>query len=283
MQLEFRPPQQQRDIGRPPDRVWTFPDGSPWTTFFEWDDRILLRFPDVADFELPAARECARCTPAPGAHPDTLLHVWQNQVVPLVMSSEGNLVLHASAVSIDGCAVAFVGASMEGKSTLAASFGLAGFHVFGDDVLRLVRDDRWQAYPGADCVRLRADAHAALVGGADAQGDRKTMLSHERLVFTTEPQPLGRIYFLAPSMAGRPGLRPLPAQDAVIELVKHSFLLDIRSADSLAAHFCQVTALAAEVRCTRLEMPRDFASLARVRSMVIHDLETATDESRYTV
>jgi hypothetical protein len=273
MHLEFRPPRQQHDLGRVPDRAWAFPDGTPWTRFFDLDDRLLLRFPDVADFEMRHATSTAQCTPVPGTHEDTLLHLWQNQVVPLVMSSQGQLVLHASAVSIGSVAVAFAGASMQGKSTLAAAFGLEGFPILTDDVLMLARGPCWQAYPGADSVRLRRDAYEAFFSTEPPEGPRKARLSHDHLPFRSGAQPLARLFFLARSDAPEPTLRVLPPTDAIVELVKHSFLLDVRSPDVLGHHFKQVTTLAAEVPCIRLEIPRNLASLPAVRSSIIRDLE----------
>src|SRR5262249_8950886 len=53
---------------------------------------------------------------------DTAHHLLLDQVLPLVLSHTGRLVLHASALDLEGRGVAFVGSGGVGKSTLAASF-----------------------------------------------------------------------------------------------------------------------------------------------------------------
>ena len=72
--------------------------------------------------------------------------------------------LHASSVVIDGKAVAFLGISGFGKSSLAACFVSAGYPLLTDDVLRLDEDSGVWAYPGPACLKLLPDARCWLDG-----------------------------------------------------------------------------------------------------------------------
>ena len=64
--------------------------------------------------------------------------------------------------------------------------------------------------------------------------------------------------------------------DALVELVKHSFLLDIEERAMLAAHFDELSALAGLPIYYRLDYPRRYEDLAAVRLAII---EHAKQES----
>lgn len=97
----------------------------------------------------------------------------KDAVLPLLMSGSvvswwlslrGESILHASAVAAGGEAVAFIGASGKGKSTLATLLCAAGADFITDDVLRLEpRGLAFHCHPGTGEVRLRAGA-ASLAG-----------------------------------------------------------------------------------------------------------------------
>ena len=71
-----------------------------------------------------------------------------------------------------------------------------------------------------------------------------------------------------------PTIEPLRPAEALIELVKHSFLLDIEARDMLARHFDDLTRLAELPIYFRLDYPRRYKALAAVREAVIrHALE----------
>jgi hypothetical protein len=78
-------------------------------------------------------------------------------VLPLMLAERGDLALHAAVLARDGRAVAFCGASMRGKSTLAAELARRGFALLGDDsaVLSLEGADGLIAWPGPSGSRLR--------------------------------------------------------------------------------------------------------------------------------
>ena len=81
----------------------------------------------------------------------------------LLLHQRGLLPLHANAVEIDGCAVAFLGESGAGKSTLAAWFQERGHRIIADDVCVVAFDGEGQvwAQPGIPRYRLwRQSLHA---------------------------------------------------------------------------------------------------------------------------
>ncbi|MGB3637574.1 MAG: serine kinase, partial [Rivularia sp. (in: cyanobacteria)] len=57
--------------------------------------------------------------------------------IGVILHQRGFLVLHASAVVMNGNAVAFVGDKGRGKSTMAAALNARGHNLIGDDVIAL--------------------------------------------------------------------------------------------------------------------------------------------------
>lgn len=96
-----------------------------------------------------------------------------------LLHQRGLLPLHANAVNIGGKAFAFMGASGEGKSTLAAWFHDRGFQVIADDVCVIGFDSsgRPQAAPGLP--RLRLWAEALEFTGRGTEGYRRSFVGEQ--------------------------------------------------------------------------------------------------------
>ena len=102
-------------------------------------------------------------------HPDErfegfLEHRLACLVMPLLLAERADLALHAAVLARDGRAVVFCGASMHGKSTLAAELAGRGFDLLGDDsaVLSLDGDDGLLVWPGPCGSRLRPPGERVL-------------------------------------------------------------------------------------------------------------------------
>ena len=93
------------------------------------------------------------------------------RVMSLAAHADGMLALHASAVSIDGHAIAFLGPKQAGKSTIAMALVRGGARLMSDDSLVLrFADDVVLAAPGVQRMRLWDDSASAL--GAKTVGTR---------------------------------------------------------------------------------------------------------------
>lgn|GEM_PF-1007130 len=90
-------------------------------------------------------------------------------VFALVLRLRGIVCLHASAVCTASGAVAFLGQAHAGKSTLAASFALAGHPALSDDIATLVPEGgHFQVAPDAPYLNLWPRSAELLFGDADA-------------------------------------------------------------------------------------------------------------------
>ena len=258
-----------------PFHVWTLPDGSVWTEFFRSAAGYLLRFPDLADFAVAADGLSVTCAPAPDADEATSRHLYLNQVQPLVQSMQGKLVFHASAVEIADHAIAFVAESGRGKSTLAAGFALGGYRFLADDGM-LVESvgGGYQVLPSHPSIRLWDDSEAALIPSgteaapALAYTSKSRFLAGSEIAYCGQPQPLRRAYFLGSGRASGVVFRRMSAAEALLEWVKHAFLLDIEQRPLLASHFDELARLANHASCFHLDYPRRFEDLAQVRQAI---------------
>ena len=264
-----------------PFHQWTFPDGTVWTLFYRLDNGYLLRFPDLADFEVSLDGLTAVAWPVPGVSPGTVEHLHLNQVLPLALSRQGRLVLHASAVAFDGIGVAFTGESGRGKSTLAASFATTGARFLTDDGLRLDWLDGYcQITPSHPSVRLWEDSQEALIpkavdlAPAVEYTTKARLLASDAMAFCDQPQPLRRVYFLGEGVAPSLIIEMVRPAEALVELLKNSFLLDIEEKELLAWHFDEMVRLAELPIYFRLDYPRRYEDLPHVREAIIrHALE----------
>jgi len=266
----------QSSLASAPFHTWSFPDGTLWTEFHRADGGYLLRFPELADFQVDADARTVTCLPVPEVSEGTTQHLYLNQVLPLVLSKLGKLVFHASAVALSDGAVVFAGESGRGKSTLAASFAVSGFPFLTDDGLVLESTvEGYQILPSHPSIRLWADSEEALIGpGVETAPalpftSKSRFLAGDAVRFCDQPRRLRRVYFLGDGSAAAPRFERLSAAEALVEWVKHSFLLDVEERPRLASHFDQVAQLANQPIHYRLDFPRRFEALERVRQAIV--------------
>lgn len=277
--FQLLPPRDQAKIDAEPYADWTLPNGRRWTEFFRLDGAYLLRFPDLADFAVAMDTLEVSCHPAPGVMRGTVEHLYLNQVLPLVLSARGRQVYHASAVAIEGAAVAFLGESGRGKSTLAAAFAVAGTPFLTDDGLVLEHEaGSFHALPSHPSIRLWADSERALVpAGAERAPEveytsKARFLAGAALNFCEQPVPLQRAFFLGDGSAQRLRIEPMRPQAAMLELVQNSFILDYQAHARLGSHFEAAASLANQPIHFRLDYPRRFEDLDAVREAIVRHL-----------
>jgi hypothetical protein len=237
----------------------------------------LLRFPSLADFVIDATGFIISVWPASETDGDTLRHLLLDQVMPRVLSSQGRLVLHASAVFVDGGVIAFAGETGLGKSTLAASQHLAGYPLLTDDGLVLkAESDGIQAIPGYAGLRLLPEAAAALFKDSSAGKAMASYSCKNRLALTgnnaNEAKELTALFVLTkpnPEEETAISVSPLSQRDACMELVRNSFQLDVTNHEQVTALFAAAAEAAARLPVFALSYPRDYSSLPAVHEVIL--------------
>jgi hypothetical protein len=254
---------------------WDFPDGTKWAAFYRHPTGILVRFYDLADFELPADGAIVLCAPALGVSDATVEHLFLNQVLPLALSRLGKLVFHASAVAVDGGAVSFSAETGRGKSTLAAAFAADGAPFLTDDGLVLdAEEDGYVVQPSHPSVRLWGDSEKQILGGraraapAANYTPKARLLAGGVLPHCGESKPLVAAYFLGDGSAESIAFRRLTPAQALVEWAKNSFLFDIEDNALIANHFDRIVALANRMPSFVLDYPRRYDHLPGVLAAV---------------
>jgi len=244
----------------------------------------LIRFLEYADFYLwPDRLVCCLHESAPAY---LIRNFMLANVLPFWLELKGYVTIHASAVNISGNAIAFLAHSRNGKSTLAASLVREGFPLLTDDVLPLCLEDGiYWAYPGYPAVRMWPDeakhflteyehlerVHPEITKRYVPVGDGQLG------PFCDHPCPLERIYLLerretSDSPAG-PELKRVSHRDALIELLRYSFITRLAEAAGLAAgRFDFFSSLAQKVPVSRLIYPSGYEHLPQVWQEILSDL-----------
>lgn len=266
----------QEAVDHEPFHEWLLPDGAPWTLFYRDGANYLLRFPDLADFTVSADGREVMAHPVGETSEDTVRHLYLNQVLPLALSKQGKLVFHAGAIETPAGALAFMGESRRGKSTLTASFAAAGFRFLTDDALLLeAHNGGYAVQPSHDSIRLWEDSKLAVVGdeGELAPSVQYTpkarILSGVALAFCPEAKPLRRVYFLGDGSTAEVTFQRMSPSEALISLVKNTFLLDVDTQQVLAAHFDQLSKMVGLPIFYHLDYPRRYEDLAAVRQAIV--------------
>jgi hypothetical protein len=258
-----------------PFHHYRFDDGTVWTEFYRLADGYLLRFPDLADFEVSADGTEVIAHPANGTDAATIEHLYVNQLVPLALSRQGRPAFHASAVTVPGGVVAFLGKSGMGKSTLAASFALADAMFLTDDALLVEENDNdYLVLPSHASLRLWDDSVDALVaaeiskGGPVSYSSKTRLLAGAGLAHSEEPQALLAAYVLYGDEPADVSIETLHGMDRYRAWLDNSFLLDIEDKDLLARHFDWTHRIASAVPTFSLDYLRDYGMLPEVRAVV---------------
>ncbi len=242
---------------------------------------FVLRFPGLADFAISTDGLQIGAWPAPLTNTETLRHLLLDQVLPRVLAHQGRLVLHAGAVQVGCQAIAFIGDTGRGKSTLTASFHAAGFPLLSDDGLVLTRGDRFTlALPTYPSLRLWPAAIASLYARPPACAPMAHYSAKQRVVMTdvaaaaSNPLPLAALYVLASEAkmdGARISLTSLSPREACMAIIRNSFQLDVTDARRAAAMLATASRIAQQLPVFTLTFPRDFARLPDVRDAILKE------------
>lgn len=220
-----------------------------------------------------------------GTSIDTLRHLLLDHVLPLVLNLRGRDALHATAVVTPHGVCAFAGMAGTGKSTLAASFALAGCPVLSDNCLVIEEQGgRLAAVPAYPGLRLWNDTCAALAPRTAARSRVAHYTDKQRLVwqeqatnFPLTPLPLRRIYLVtrltdeAWTDLVTPCIELCPQRQAFMALLEQTFRLDVTDAAMLVRQLHWLERIVTRIPVHRLYIPNDFAALPAVRATVLAD------------
>jgi len=257
----------------PPDAgwftIWHRPDGLPWVRAARTASGYHVQYCRCAEFALDLQRRTIRGA-AIDCSPDMFRHFLVDQVVPMMLSVDA-VVLHASAVEVDGALVAFAGPGGSGKSTLALALARRGHEVASDDGLLLVTGrNGTTAVPAYAGIRLWPDTEAALADGLRGSGrphSRAKRRFREGLSFAAAGA-MTQLFVIDPAPSAAVTFTRLSPRDAAVELIKQAFRLALDDSRSLARQLDAIVGAAADIAAWRLSFPRAFAAAPSVAAAV---------------
>ena len=278
---ELVPCEQVADVVIRLGRIERLPTNLDYTGIRYWSisaDRYYYYLEGVGTFLVQKGREIV-VDPEKDVGEQILRAHLLSWILGVLLHQRGLLVLHASAVMVNGVSVAFLGRSGWGKSTTAAALHKCGYHIVADDIVALeVRDAACPLiYPAFPRIKLCSDAAISLgvdfekLTIFDPQDDRREyFVPHE---FLATPLSLKRMYVLA---EGTPlEIEVLGFHEAFEGLVDHSHatvLSLLRVTDTMASHFYQCWKLLASVPICRLKRQFSLSTLPKLTKLIEEDI-----------
>lgn len=204
------------------------------------------------------------------------------QALSFALVAQGLEPIHATAVVVNGAAVAFMGSNAFGKSMLAASFLEAGFPLLTDDLLVLHHSSgATLAYPGPPRIKLFAKLASRLLAVPAAApmhaSTSKLIVPLEGRQSCAEAVPIRAIYSVAaPRETCRLDaavIEPVSARDRFLELVRGTFNRRLVDAARLQRQLGVMATVADCVPVKRLRYRRTVEQLHHVRAAVLADLD----------
>ena len=217
--------------------------------------------------------------PVPGIEEAVIRSVILGPSLSVLLRQRRFLVLHASCVTLENTAVAFLGHSGWGKSTLAEAFHTKGYSILTDDLMAVKMDvEKPIVFPGFPQIKLWSDA-ATSVGHTL----KNLPLQHsmtEKLVhrftegFCQKPLPLKRLYVL--DKGTQHSIEPLDPVNAFLDLVRYSHAVNLlQTPDFTKAHFEQCQRLVKQVSVCRLQRRFSLDALPDLVKLIEEDIKEA--------
>ena len=200
-------------------------------------------------------------------------------VLGFVLRLRGITCLHASAVAIDGVAVALAGVAGAGKSTLAAQFASMGYPILSDDIVTLQESDFGFCVPPSPArLRLWPSSVEHFYGNADAlprltSSWEKRYLDLRDSGCQLQPTalPLAAVYLLNDPQSPAADIEEVSPSEAMMQLLANvyvNYLLDDRFRRT---DFVRISKLANTVTIRQVNLRHNFSDLERTCRSVAAD------------
>jgi energy-coupling factor transporter ATP-binding protein EcfA2 len=259
------------DRGEPILRVWRIREGA----FYR------LLYADGTEFFVDCAgTEVWATWPPESTLEDTATYLL-GPILGLVLRLRGTVCLHASAVAVEGKAVALLGPAGAGKSTTAAAFAQLGYPIFSDDVVPLFeREEQILVQPAYPHLRLWPDSVNSLFGSAEAL-PRLTPTWDKRYYdllengerFQRDPLPLAAIYILGDRSEdpAAPFVEIISARDGLMTLVANTYVNYLLDKEMRAREFEMLSRVVRRVPVRRVRPHSNPSAVARLCQVILDD------------
>jgi hypothetical protein len=205
-------------------------------------------------------------------------------VMGFVLRVRGGVCLHASAVTVNGRAVVFVGDAGAGKSTLAMAMGRLGCPIMSDDIVPIYQNAGvTYAQSGYPRVRLRqpslpmlSDLNRELPPLAKPEGQRRLHfdLRSAGYRFQSDPLPIGALYLLArrDEHPHAPRVEPMSPVDGIMGMVANTYATRFLDTFMRARELLELSRLVNQVAVRKVYPHREPSRLAMLCKVILEDI-----------
>ena len=257
-------------------------------SFAKSDGCMVLHFPDYASFIMDQKKMSIHCYPYENINISLIRHLLLDQVVPRFVSMCGAVVLHASAISVNGKCVIFIGKSGSGKSTLACSFHMHSMALLCDDCLQLCeKKNGLVCIPSYNGSRLWSDSFYSLIND-NTYGFKSIGNGGKKRLILSPPQrgkssfPVSAIFLLNRQSDKnsrelnniKVQIEPFNGSDAVIALIECAFMLDLTDRQYITKFFENISRLVrSDVPIYQLDCCHEYQRLPEIRREILKIVE----------
>jgi hypothetical protein len=239
------------------------------------DGSIHLRWPGLFEFLVSVDGDRIGWRNLDRTSPEALQDYLLGQVLSFVMLVRGVEPLHATAVVVEGGAVAFLGDCGYGKSTLGSSFVCENHPLLTDDVLVLEKcGQQMLAHPGMPRIKLCGSMFQGREGTPMNRFTHKTIFALNAQEHQMSAIPLRALYVLSPprNRTCKLTLRRMSERKAFLSVLKNTFNDVLLNPRRLKRQFEFAATVATHVPVKSLSYPRTLSALPAVLQAVLSDL-----------
>jgi len=195
-----------------------------------------------------------------------------------LLHQRGCLVLHGSAIEVDGKGIIFTGRSGAGKSTLAAVFHDQGIRVLTDDVISVQfgADGVPRIVPGFPNIKLWQDAADRLNKDTSNLEPIRNEMAKFRVAaedyFLDHPVEIAALYILTPSEESAIKIVQLNGFDKITALIANTYRLSFLKGQGCSAiHLNQCSKLSQKIAIAKVERPQNEFLLEELSEQILLD------------
>jgi hypothetical protein len=256
-------------------------DDGYWLDTLYQDGAARVRWKEHFEFVVSADRSQALWRKWGGVPDEALFTYLLGHVLSYCLLSRGIEPLHATSVIVDGKAIALLGDSGYGKSTLAGALLSRGARLITDDLLVLeFSDDQVLAHPSTARIKLTPESADAVF-----HGRRSTLMNAftSKMIFPLQeyehvphPVPLDRVYLVPAKPGSRISIRSLRGRAAFLPIIRSTFNNVVLTPPRLKQQFAFAGKLTSRVAIKRLSYPKRLELLPSVVDAILSDLARET-------